>query len=235
MNNGATEDVLTVEGASPAKRKPLLAGQLAGGNVDAAAYADDSVDEAVQGDSLAALQALAQELIAESRSVMLAARDLRDAQNRLADVAEHRLPDLMEKHNLPKFEFLDRTTGLTLVIKLESDKWRVSMPPQKDDQGNALPENAEKRKEIYDWLRTIGQAGSIKKLVEVQAGLISDEAAQALMDEITASHPTLDVGLTEKVEPATLTALVTRLLKAGKQVHEAIQVKPVRQAKVAKK
>lgn len=229
------DDVLHVEGASTPKKFNPLASQLAGASTDASAYEADSTEKAIEGDSLALLQGLAAEMINEGRAVLKAERDLKDAQMRYADVAEKRLPDLMERFSLPKFEFLDRTTGLKLIIKLESDKWRVSMPPMKDDQGNALPENFVKRKQILEWIRAGGNAGSIKKAIQIQAGLLADDKVSALVEELNSMHPELDVGVDEKIEPATLTALVTRLLKAGKEVHEALQVKPVRQAKLVKK
>lgn len=229
------DDVLQVEGASAPKRVNPLAGKLAGAATNTTAYEEDSTEEKVEGDSLALLQSLAEEMINESREVARCARALKDANDRFTDVSEKRLPDLMERFSMARFEFLDRMTGMKLIIKLESDKWRVSMPPMKDDQGNALPENFAKRKIVMQWLRDIGSGASIKKLIEIQAGLLGDELVDALVEEFTATHPELDVGVTEKIEPATLTALVSRLLREGKTVHEAIQVKPVRQAKIAKK
>lgn len=229
------DDVLRVTGATPVKGKTFLAGQFATGPVDPAAYAGFDTAKPVAGDSLAALQSLAQELLTESKAVVDAARVLAEARDRLADVQERRLPDLMERHSLPKFEFVDRTTGCTLIIKLDSDKWRVSMPPMKDEQGNPIPDNEEKRKAVLTWLREIGNGGSIKKNVEMLVGQMADADVAALMVEIKTLHPLIDMGLIERIEPATLTALVNRLLKAGKEVHESIQIKPVRQAKVVTK
>lgn len=224
---------VTVTGATRGKAKAsALAKQY--GTGAAADYAADSSEQAVSEDSLPALQALAEELLNEERGVADCVAALKKAVDRLADVQEKRLPDLMEKFGMEKFYFLDKTTGLRRVIKLES-KWRVSMPPLKDDEGNHYPENEVKRKAIYEWFRGIGLAGIIKKDMLVPMGLVPDAVAMEIMAEFKETHPNLDPGLSEKIEPATLTAQVSRLKDAGKAVHEDIVVKPLRRAKVTNK
>jgi hypothetical protein len=222
-------DVLRIEGASP--EPPRKAQQPAA--LDTAAYAADSDTEKLNEDSIGALAVLAEEMIIETRNMARLQKQFREAESRYADVAEKRLPDLMEKFSLPRFEFLDKTTGLTLIIKLDSGKWRVALPPVNGP--TAVPENAKKREAIYAWLREIGQGGSLKKTIEVQAGLLDDAKVQEVVEAIMAQNPALDVATQESIAPATLTALVSKLLKAGKNVHEALQVREVREAKIAKK
>lgn len=226
-------DVLKVEGATKPRRRSSLAGQIAG-KVDTSAYEADSDQSPVSGDSLTALQGLAQELLDREADVGRAGRKLKEAMEALEDVQERRLPDLLEEHNIPKFEFVDRTTGIRYSIKLDTN-WRVSMPPMKDEDGNPLPENFAKRKNVFAWAREIGQGGSVKKNAEVALGLVSDEFAVKFITEIKKNYPNLDPAITEKIEPATLTAMVRRLLEAGKSVCEDLVVKPVRRAKVTEK
>jgi hypothetical protein len=141
---------------------------------------------------------------------------------------------MMEKNGLPKFEFLDRTTGATLIIKLESDKWRVTMPPLKDKDGEPYPNAEENRAAIFEWLRE-RLGGIIDKDFKVPLGLLDDEATQALVEAFRAANPTLDPAIKEDVNQKRLQSQVTRLLKDGKTVHEALQVKAIRQAKVVSK
>jgi hypothetical protein len=82
-----------------------------------------------------------------------------------------------------------------------------------------------------------GQGGSLKKTIEVQAGLLDDDArCKQVVEAILAQNPALDVGTQESIAPATLTALVNKPAQGGKNVHEALQVQAkCAQAKVAKK
>src|SRR4051812_33091449 len=160
----ATEKVLRVEG-STRRKASALAGQMATGPVD---YDPADLEgKAVAGDSLKMLQALAQELIDADKAVFDASISLQRAVSAYAEIAEVKLPDLMERHSLPKFEFYDKATDRTLIIKLESNKWRVTMPPKKDHEGNEYPGWQEKHDRIFAGLREIGLGGIIGKVIEV--------------------------------------------------------------------
>src|SRR4051812_18649595 len=91
-------DVLRIEGASP--EPPRKAQQPAA--LDAAAYAADSDTEKLNEDSIGALAVLAEEMIIETRNMARLQKQFREAESRYADVAEKRLPDLMEKFSLPR-------------------------------------------------------------------------------------------------------------------------------------
>jgi len=229
------EDVLRVEGTTtPAKTAKGLAGMFAApsANVEAAYTADDTAGKAVEGDSLKALRALAQELVEAERTVEEKNKALTNAQIALADVQENRLPKLMKEHDLKKFEFTDARTGITRTIKFES-KWRVQLPTIK--VGNQHVADHEARKPVFQWFREQGLGGVIKKDVVVPVGLLSDEFAANLMQAVKDFDSTLDPGLAEKIEPATLTAQVTRLKEAGTSLHPAIKCEPVERAKVLDK
>lgn len=225
----ADDPTLLVSGVVPEK-KDMLAGQFATGAEDAAGYAAYSTKEAVGEDSLTALSGLACELVGCERELALALMKVVTCQKALADVQEKRLPDLMEKHGLPKFDFIDPVTGLKRTIELINDKYRVSMPPKSGK--TADPQWEMKHEAIYAWLQDEGQGSIIKRDMEAPLGLMSDDDAAKIAAKFKEDNPSVDVSLKKYVEPATLTALVTKLKVAGKNVNEYIVTKPVREAKV---
>lgn len=221
MGTGMT-DTLNLTGASAAPKASKLAAALGG---DAAHdYGDDGKVQAT-GQTLEAVQALAAQQITLQKAVADAEAALKKAKEDLADVEERRLPALMEQYNLPEFKFLDTTTGIVHTIKLDKGKYFVTMPPNE-------PENAGKRREIYQWLRTVGLGGIIKKTMQVPLGLVGDNESAALLADFKAAHPDLDPGLEEKVEAATLKSRISKRLVEGKEVHKDINVKPCYRAVV---
>lgn len=222
----ATDKVLRVEGTR--KKASALAGQLATGPID---YDEGDLEgKAVEGDSLKMLQALAQELIDADKAVFAAGISLQRAISAHAEISEVKLPDLMERHQLPKFEFFDKDTGRTLIIKFESNKWRVTMPPKKDKEGNEYPDWEAKHARIFAALRELGLGGIIDKEVSVPAGLVDDEKIAALVEHIKNLDSTLDPAVIEAVNQKRLQSQVNRLLKDGKKVPDDLDVRPIRKA-----
>lgn len=226
-------DDLKISGATKAPRKSALASQFSA--KDASAYAADAERVTISGDSLQVLQAMAEELLTEERAVKTAAAELQKAIARLYDVQEVRLPNLMERVKLPKFEFYDRTTGLTLIIKFESEKWRVTLPSLKDKDGDPYPEAETKRANIYAWLREVDLGAIIDKDMTVPLGLEADDRVAEIVTAFKATFPELDPAVKEGVNQKRLQAAVSRMLKAGKAVHEDLVVQPIRRAVVNKK
>lgn len=231
MSTGESQDsVLTVEGASQAPKQSALDSQLAkGGAVNAEAFKDYSTGEAVSEDSLAALAALAQEQVECERSLAEAMAAVVRAKIALADVQEHKLPDLMEKHGLPKFNFVDKTTGQTRTIEFIS-KWSVSLPAKTGK--TADPQWRTKHDAIYDWLEQIGKGSIIKRDMVAPLGLMADSEAVKIISAFKESNPTVDVAFQKYVEPASMSALISRMKDAGETVNEFINVKPVRESRV---
>jgi outer membrane protein TolC len=184
----------------------------------------------VTTDTLAALTSLAEEMLARERDVRDAAAKLVTANENLRVIKEERLPDLMESKEVTRFDFKDKITGISRTILLDKDKWRVAMPPKSGK--NADPMWEMKHAAVMEWAVEIGQAGIIKKDVEIPCGLMSDEDVMAFAAKIKEAKSDADVTISKYIEPASLTALVNRKLKAGETVNEYIVTHPVREAKV---
>lgn len=230
MSSGEGQDeVLTVEGASQAPKQSALQSQLATSTVDADAFKGLIGGEPVSGDSLETLKMLAQEQVDCERALQEAMATVVRAKNALADVQEHRLPDLMEKHGLPKFNFVDKTTGLTRTIEFIS-KWSVSMPPKTGK--TADPQWRTKHEAIFDWLDSIGKGSVIKRDMVAPLGLMPDTEAVAIIAKFKETNPNVDVAFQKYVEPASMTSLVSHMKDEGAEVNEFINVKPVRESRV---
>jgi hypothetical protein len=228
-DGGVQGDALQVTGAVPVAPVDKLQSQIATGEVNADAYAGFATEEKVGEDSLAALSSLAAEMIAAEKALAAANAAVIVAKNNLADVQEKRLPDMMEKHGLTRFDFTDQTTKIKRTIELIS-KWAVSMPPK---QGKtADPQWSTKHEAIYDWLVKIGKGGIIKKDFTVPLGLVSDDDTNKLVAEWKAAHPDLEVKVDKYVESATLTSVISKMKDDGEEVNTFVQVKPRREAKI---
>lgn len=231
----AQADTLTIEGEIAAPAKPVLDGQFAS-DIDPSKYAAFAKTPAkVEGDSLNAVRALAQELVGCERALAAAMAEVVKAKNNLADVAERRLPDMMEAAELPLFKFVDRLTGVERTIELIKDKWAVSLPALTGK--NADPQAQMKRDAVYEWLESdeVGQSAVIKRDMEVPLGLCGDEKAAEICLAFKQANPDLDVALKKYVEPMTLKSIVEKMKKEGKNVNEYINAKPIREAKVKSK
>lgn len=225
-----TDNTVTVEGASDAPKVNPLAGQLAGKTGTTEGYEGFDAKPAVTDDTLAALRSLAQELINYQRQLATAEAAVVAARELLAGVQEKKLPDMMERHGLPRFDFVDKTTGEKMIMEFISDKWRVAMPPK---QGKtADPQWRTKHSAIYEWIETIGKGSAIKRDMLVPLGLMKDEDAAKVADAFKKEHPDLDVALSKYVEAATLTAMVSKLKNAGENVSEHLKVTPIREVRV---
>lgn len=228
-DGGVQGEALQVEGAVPVAPVDKLQSQIASADVNTDAYAGFATDDAVNEDSLAALSSLASEMIAAEKALAAANAAVVTAKNNLADVQEKRLPDMMEKHGLTRFDFTDQTSGIKRVIELIS-KWAVSMPAK---QGKtADPAWMTKHAAIYDWLVSVGKGGVIKKDFSVPLGLVPDDEVGKLVEEFKAAHPALEVKVDKYVEAATLTKVISDMKDDGQSVHEFVQVRPRREAKI---
>lgn len=216
-----TKKVLRVTGDAGRQRTSFLDEQLATGAADTHYDESDAAERPVEGDSLKALQALAQELIASEREVARTGAEYARAVAALEDVQEHRLPDLMSRHNLPSFEFVDAVTGTRQTITYKNG-WRVLMPPKQDEEGIPIAENLEKRRQICQWFRQIGLAGLVRKEMKVPMGLLDDALVTQIVSAFKAANPNLDPGVIEDINASTLRAQIKRRKEKNLDIHPDI-------------
>lgn len=143
-------------------------------------------------------------------------RELKLAQDRLKDIVEFKIPELMDKVGMEKFS---TRNGLNIAIR---ETIRASM-----GTGVAKEKN-------LDWLEENGHEAVIKMGVEVPFGksLEERETAKALAARLREEG--LPASFARKVEPSTLSALMRELLEDGRPVpEEAFSVFRQRVAKIS--
>lgn len=124
-------------------------------------------------------------------------KELRDAKATLKDVSEHQIPNLMDEMGLEKFK---TKKGFTIQVK---KKLRLSIA-------------GDKKQPAIKWLEEHGYGDVVKRLVSVPFGVNEGEKVDMLIDELSPRYP--GINLDSKVEPQTLTALITKLMKDGVDV-----------------
>lgn len=124
---------------------------------------------------------------------------LKKAQNALADVAERRVPELMDNLDLTVYPLRD---GGKIVLK---EALRCS-----------IPKPTERR--TFDWMRQHGHAGLIKRAVAMTFSMGEDEKADELLVELKAKGLQPEDKTT--VHPSTLKSFVNEQLEAGKDLPE---------------
>ncbi len=205
--------------------KTFIESQIASGPVDYGEYAT-AADAPVTEDTLSMLRRLAQEQMDLERLVAVKEKELSEKVKELeairgGEFATGRLPTLMSAHGLPKFEFIDGTTGQRFEIAYH-DKLRVALPTMQ--AGNKMVKDPEKCRVVYDWFRSINLGGIITKELVVPVGLETDEFVATVAAEIKERHPDLDIAVLEEINPARLRSQVTKRIEAGKDVHELLKV-----------
>lgn len=160
-------------------------------------YSEDVEDK--RGDNiLAVLSAKADEARNAMNDVKAAEETLKAAKERLRNIVEVELPELMDEAGQK-----DCVTsgGVRLVLQ---ENVRVSIP--KDERGTRA----------LEWLRENGHASVIKSEVSIEFGKGQDAQADALTQELRTKGlmPSQSIG----VHPQTLAALVRELLRDGVEV-----------------
>ncbi len=123
--------------------------------------------------------------------------EFRAAKAKLANVSERLLPDLMDEMGLEEFK-----TKSGFKIKINK-KLRVSIA-------------GDKKMPALQWLREHEYGDVIKQTVSIPFTVNEAEEATKLVEELKGRFRM--VGKDQKVESATLTALITKLLKQGVDV-----------------
>lgn len=162
-------------------------------------------DEGAQGDDtqrhewLNQLAKAALDLPRLEGDVERATDALKKAQDALADVAERRIPELMDNLDLTVYPLRD---GGKITLK---EAIRVSIPA-------ALKGRA------FAYLRETGNAGLIKRAVSLVFGKGEDEKAAELLAELRAKG--LQPEDKTDIHPSTLKSFVTEKLEAGAELPE---------------
>lgn len=145
------------------------------------------------------LDELAKILIARELEEFRCEVALKAAVEARREVAERRLPELMEKLGLSQF-----TTTSGIKVKVATSYYAD------------IPEA--RKSEAHRWLERNGQGGLIKRNMEVSFGKGENEEAAAFKDLL--AHTAFSDRLTEKeaVHPSTLRGWVREMLEAGKDV-----------------
>lgn len=122
---------------------------------------------------------------------------LEQAKKTQKDLAEHKLPDLMDKMGLEKFT---STSGFQIEVK---KAMRTSVPEGR-------------RPEAWAWLDKNGHGGLLKRLLSVAFNRDQQADADKLLATLRAKFPATKQELW--VEPPTLTAFVKEQVKSGADI-----------------
>jgi len=154
--------------------------------------------EPTSEDSLAELSRLADLQLEAQVEVERAKAALKDREKELREIAEVRIPELMEEMGIETFT---TTSGVKISVK---EAIRASILVA--NKGRA-----------FRWLRDNGHEALIKRIVKLQFGMGQDEQAQEAIDRL---GPDYDIDDDCKVEPMTLKKFVREMLEEGQEVPE---------------
>lgn len=143
------------------------------------------------------LSKLTEELRAAELEAAEAEANLRKTQENVRDIAERRLPELMDEMGLKEFQ---TNTGLKV-------KARTSIHA-------SIPKT--RLSEAMQWLEEHGYGGMIKRAVTVKFTREQEDAARELAEKLSTEFPQVDENT--KVESSTLRAWARERLEAGEDV-----------------
>lgn len=151
-----------------------------------------------QDDSkLQLLNQLAEEQLAKEKVVKKCEEALQKARNELKEVAEDRLPSLMDELRLRTFTTM---SGATIEV---SENIRTSLPP-------------ENKPRAFAWLEQEGLSALIEKTVKVAFGRNEDDKANALVSKL--EEDGLVAAFDKSIAPATMAKVLKDRLAEGKKV-----------------
>jgi hypothetical protein len=147
------------------------------------------------------LNLLAQEQISAEREVAQCEEKLKAAQDKLKDIAEKRLPELMDENGFKEFKLSD---GTEIAIK-ETIRVNVS----EDNRPKAI-----------NWAVAIGKGGVVKQEMSFKFGKGEDERAAKILAAVKSVDPVIakDASSKKTIAPATMRAMVIECLENGVDV-----------------
>lgn len=170
-------------------------------------------DDSARHEWLNQLSKAALELPKREGDVARAEAELKRAQEALADIAERRIPELMDNLDLTVYPLRD---GGQIKIK---EAIRASIPKPVEPR-------------TFAWMRANGQAALIKRAVTLTFGMGEDEKAAETLVELRGKGLQPEDKTT--VHNATLVSFVKGMLEDGKELPEDLfSIMRVRTAKVS--
>lgn len=157
-------------------------------------YLGPSVDS---GDVLARLNKLANDQAKAEAEVAKKEAELTQAKEKLRDIAERQLPELMDSVGYTE---LKTASGLEVSI---DEKIRASIPKAKAPQSIA-------------WLKANGHGALVKRVISVAFGKGEDEDAEKLFKKLDEGD--YEVEDNAGVHPSTLASFVKKKLEAGEDI-----------------
>tara|TARA_R110000737_G_scaffold47134_7_gene67079 strand:+ start:1275 stop:1847 length:573 start_codon:yes stop_codon:yes gene_type:complete len=155
------------------------------------------IEQAPKTEGLASLAQLATDLYLAEIAAAEAAELAKEAQQKVLNISQHRIPELMTELGMSEFT---TTSGIKLKI---APSYRASIPKAR-------------RAEAHAWLDENNEGGMIKHNVMVGFARDSGDAAAMLMNEL--EDKGFNVRDEEKVESTTLRAWVKKQLEAGADI-----------------
>lgn len=160
-------------------------------------YSGFKTDETLDASKLASLSNLVDHQREEEMEVARFDGLLKDAKERLRDVAERQIPDLMDEIGV---DTITTSQGLKVSVKTTL---HASVPVVQRDAA-------------WNWLDEHGHGGLIKRSVMVAFNRDQEAAADELVDGLRSKFP--NVKTERKVEPSTLSAFIREQLQEGEEV-----------------
>ena len=153
--------------------------------------------EAPSSNDLQTLSSLANDLYLAEKNVAQAEETLKAAQQKLRDISEHQIPELMDEIGVSEFT---TKSGIKIAVK---DNLRVSPP-------------AARREECWDWIEENGYGEIVKRNITVALGINEEERAEELVRVLRSEgYATAEE---RRVESSTLKKFVKERLEAGDSI-----------------
>ena len=171
--------------------------------------ADQSADITLKQISI-----LAQEQMDAEAEVARAEQNLKAAQDKLKNIAEFRLPELMDSIGMSEFTLKD---GSKVQVK-ESLHASIAIANQPS---------------AFGWLAEIKQDNLIKRKFEIEFGRDQEEWAKQFQKELNDRDDPLNWKCKRSVHPQTLSAFVREQLENGIEIPQSITVVRQRTSKIS--
>lgn len=162
---------------------------------------------------------LAEELDQAQRALAECEEQLRSAQERVNDLAEHRIPEALDELGQRGFTAADGT-----VVKLEE---RVVA---------SLPKDEDRRAAAIKWLEDNGYSSLVKRTFTITFGRDDEAWARQFERQMQRRKRPLDVVRKQDVHHSTLAAHIRELLGEGVDVPlETFQAHTIRRARITRR